>query len=128
MVSIKNRCIWKKQVWASDSCETFFSGFHNIKKDQQQKLSFNFRFQGRPSSVTQVTSCWVPPVEARRKETAWVKWGASRGSSNVGDWVVFVLGCGLKSLKNPPDLIDMIDLKMIELGKLQHLFKFEKRP
>ena len=49
MVSIKNRCIWKKQVWASDSCETFFSGFHNIKKDQQQKLSFNFRFQGRPS-------------------------------------------------------------------------------
>ena len=23
--------------------------------------------------VPQVTSCWVPPVEARRKETAWVK-------------------------------------------------------
>ena len=25
----------------------------------------------------EVTSCWVPPVEARRKETAWVKPGPS---------------------------------------------------
>ncbi|CAK9033032.1 unnamed protein product [Durusdinium trenchii] len=29
------------------------------------------------SQFGEVTSCWVPPVEARRKETAWVKFSTS---------------------------------------------------
>ncbi|CAE7410837.1 HERC2 [Symbiodinium sp. CCMP2592] len=29
------------------------------------------------SQFGEVTSCWVPPVEARRKETAWVKFQTS---------------------------------------------------